>query len=291
MSVIKELIETQEFATLPTVASRVLNMLEDDNIDIRDIAKLIESDPSLTIKLLRVANSPLYASRSEVNSIHQAIMKLGLNRLTNIVLGVSIFSKFLLTTRKEAKLLVEKFWWHAACTGMVAKSLSTKLNKYYKENEFIGGLLHDIGKLALIQFDTQSYLEVVKKIENGMRDIDAENEVFNANHIEVGFEIAKLWKLPNELLQIIKYQNNPGEAEDMRELVAVVRLSDQLCEMWGAGFYEGLEKLNVEESRAWKVLSERIDSLRNMDVEIFTFELEEDFRQSSEFLDLIVQDS
>ena len=132
MSIIETLIETQEFATLPPVASKVLAMLEDDNIDIRNLSKVIEADASLTLKLLRVANSPLYATRTEINTIHQAIITLGLNRLTNIVLGVSIFSKFLLSSQKIAAELMQKFWWHASCTGMVAKSLSTKINRLYK---------------------------------------------------------------------------------------------------------------------------------------------------------------
>jgi HD-like signal output (HDOD) protein len=69
MSFINALIETQEFATLPPVAARVLKLLEDDNIDVRDIAGIIENDASLTLKLLRVANSPLYATRTEITSI------------------------------------------------------------------------------------------------------------------------------------------------------------------------------------------------------------------------------
>lgn len=291
MTVINKLIETQEFATLPAVAARILDFLEDEDADIRDIARLIESDPSLTLKLLRVANSPLYATRNEVNSIHEAIMKLGLNRLTNIVLGVSIFSKFLLSTRKDAKELVEKFWWHAAATGMVAKSLSTKINKFYKENEFIGGLLHDIGKLALIQYDTKAYQEVIQKVRKGASDIEAEEEVFEANHIEVGYEIAKLWKLPNDLAQIIKYQNIPGEAGEIKELVSVVRLADLLCEMWDAGFYEGIESISLYETEPWKILLAKVPMLKKLDMEIFTFELEQDFQQTSAFLNIIASDS
>ena len=136
MSLINNLLETQEFATLPPVAARILKLLENDNVDMRDISKVIEADAPLTLKLLRVANSPLYATRIEVNSIQQAIITLGLNRLTNIVLGVSIFSRFLLSSQKQAAEQMEKFWWHSSCTGIVAKSLSTKINRYFKEAEF-----------------------------------------------------------------------------------------------------------------------------------------------------------
>jgi putative nucleotidyltransferase with HDIG domain len=290
MSNVERLIETQEFATLPTVASRILGLLEDDNVDIRDISRVIETDPSLTLKLLRVANSPLYATRTEVTSIHQAIITLGLSRLTNIVLGVSIFSKFLMSSNQAVTHLMEKFWWHASCTGMVAKSLSTKINKFYKENEFIGGLLHDIGKLAMIQFDSQKYIEVVTKVEKGALDVEAEKDVFGADHLEVGSAIAKLWKLPHELTNIITYHNDPENAPENNDLIAVVRLPDQLCEIWDAGFYEGIKMLNVEETESWQVLTNKFEELKDLDVEVFTLELEEDFRRSAAFLEIIASD-
>ncbi len=292
MSVIETLIETQEFATLPPVATKVLQLLEDDNIDIRDISKVIETDASLTLKLLRVANSPLYATRNEVNTIHQAIITLGLNRLTNIVLGVSIFSKFLMSSQKQIADLMKRFWWHASCTGMVAKSLSTKIDKFYKENEFIGGLLHDIGKLAMLQFDPIKYQKVVELVQNEhITDIEAENQVFTVSHDQVGAEIAKLWKLPSELTTIITHHTYPENATEHRELVAAVRLADSLCEVWDAGFYEGIQQLSVADSAQWQILVEHNDNLKEMDVEIFTFELEEDFKKSSMFLNILINES
>lgn len=289
---IKTLIETQEFATLPPVAAKILSMLDNDDVDIREIAKVIEADASLTLKLLRVANSPLYASRIEVSSVHQAIMKLGLNRLTNIVLGVSIFSKFLLNTNKEAAELMEKFWWHASCTGMIAKALAVKINRFFKENEFIGGLLHDIGKLAMIQFDSSMYKQVVDLVtEKEMHDIDAEMQIYGLTHIQVGREIAKLWKLPEELTTVISYHTTPQDAPNNKELVAAVRVPDLLSEIWGAGFYEGIRSLKLAEEPAWQVLCDYFPDLNDLDLEIFTFELENEFRRSSDFLSLLVQNA
>lgn len=291
MSIIETLIETQEFATLPPVASKVLAMLEDDNIDIRNLSKVIEADASLTLKLLRVANSPLYATRTEINTIHQAIITLGLNRLTNIVLGVSIFSKFLLSSQKISAELMQKFWWHASCTGMVAKSLSTKINRLYKENEFIGGLLHDIGKLAMLQYDAKKYYQVVDRVQKGALDLEAELEVFGVTHTQVGGEIAKLWRLPQELYTIIAFHTNPLEAPNFKELVSVVRIADLLCEVWDAGFYEGIQSLKLESHPAWINLVNHIPSLQELDVEVFTFELEQDFKKSTEFLNIIAKES
>lgn len=292
MSLINDLLETQEFATLPPVAARILKLLENDNVDMRDISKVIEADAPLTLKLLRVANSPLYATRVEVHSIQQAIITLGLNRLTNIVLGVSIFSRFLLSSQKQAAKQMEKFWWHSSCTGIVSKSLSTKINRYFKEAEFIGGLLHDIGKLAMLQFDSTKYNQCIEIVnEKLVIDEVAEMEVYGVTHVEVGYEIAKLWKLPDELTTIVLNHSHPREAEDHKELVSVVRFADMLCEIWGASVNEGLIAINFAGEESWQVLCESYPELKELDLEIFTFELEEDFKKSADFLSLIVSES
>lgn len=292
MSIIETLIETQEFATLPPVATRVLKLLEDDNVDIRDLASIIEADASLTLKLLRVANSPLYATRTEVSSIQQAIVTLGLNRLTNIVLGVSIFSKFLLSSQHQAAEYMEKFWWHASCTGMVAKSLTRKLGINLKEFEFIGGLLHDIGKLAMIQFDAEKYFEVVEIVQNEkIKDEEAEMRVYGANHTQVGAEISRLWKLPHELSNVITYHTNPEESDSSKGLLSIVRLADILCEIWGADFYEGFLEVSISDCSAWEELKKEYPALESIDIEQLTFELEQDFQNSAAFLNIIVQDS
>ncbi|MCX6155560.1 MAG: HDOD domain-containing protein [Candidatus Kapabacteria bacterium] len=290
MSIIESLLETQEFATLPPVAAKLLNILHNDNVNVKDIAVIIETDPSLTLKLLRVANSPLYATRTEINSISQAVVTLGLNRISNIVLGVSIFSRFLLRAHSNIAELMQKFWWHSSCTGMVAKSLAHKIKKNYKETEFIGGLVHDIGKLAMLQFDAQKYKSVVDLVVAGSMDVEAEQKIFGISHTEVGMEIAKLWKLPDEMTTIITNHTHPAEAKTSKDLVAVVRLADVLCEMWGADFYEGFRAVDIEQEESWKVLCATFVELNNMDVEQFTFELETEFRRSTDFLNLMVSD-
>lgn len=291
MSVIETIIETQEFATLPNVAARVLQILDDEAVNVRDIARVIETDSSLTLKLLRVANSPLYGTVSEVTSIQQSIITLGLSRLTNIVLGISIFSRFMMNTNKDIVEYLEKFWWHAASTGMVAKSFSTKINRFFKENEFIGGLLHDIGKLALFQYDNKKYMQVIELIEKeGFTDIAAEIKIFGVDHTEVGGAIAKTWRLPSTLHDIIRYHHTPELAENNLDLVAAIRFTDILCEVWGAGFHEGITKLDMENTNAWKVLKENIKEMEEVDLEVFTIELEDEFKKTSVFLDIISSD-
>jgi len=288
MLVLDKLLEIQELATLPTVTTKILQQIEDNNVDIRNVAHTIETDAPLTAKVLKVANSAIYGLRTPVASISQAIITIGLNRLANIVIGVSIFSRFMLHSQQYAKQLMEKFWWHSASVGVVSKSLSTRIGKNYKEFEFIGGLLHDFGKLILMQYKMSDYLKVIELTTNeGKLDTEAEKEIFGFDHLEVGSFIAEKWKLPPSIINVISYHSKLNRLKEDLELVSIIRFSDLLCEMWGADFYEGHQIIDFEEQPSWKILKEKFPELNELDLEKFTFELEEDFKKSSEFLKII----
>jgi putative nucleotidyltransferase with HDIG domain len=292
MSIIDKILETQELATLPPVEAKVLLLVENENVDIRENARVVETDPALTIKLLRIANSPLYATYSDITSVQQAIINLGLNRLVNIVIGVSIFSKLLFMKDKNTTDLIEKFWWHSSCTAIVAKAFSEKIKFNSKDYEFIGGLLHDIGKLAILQYDTHLYSKVIGQVEfNESTDIEPEKEIYGLTHTEVGKAIANLWKSPIELTNIIGYHHNFDQLIEQKgkEELAIVRISDILTEVWNAGFYEGIKSFSLKDTIEWNYLLKRDPRLQELDLEVFTFELEQEFENSRMFLQLIAE--
>ncbi|MBS1537008.1 MAG: HDOD domain-containing protein [Bacteroidetes bacterium] len=292
MSLLDTIGGAQEFATLPAVASRVLALLENDNADLREITQVIETDVSLTLKILQMANSPLYAVRSSVTSLNQAVLALGLNRISNIVLSVSIFSKFMVLSHGKSTQFMDKFWHHSSSTGMVAKSLASKIKRSFRDVEFIAGLLHDIGKMAMIQFDPNRYEQSLQLItDKNLSDLEAEIEIFGVDHQTTGELIARLWKLPKEIQTIVGHHHHPEELSDLRELTSVVRIADLLCELWGAGIGEKIDEINIVELPAWQVLCESIPALKTLDIEIFTFELEEEFNRATSFLKLVTQDA
>ncbi len=277
----------QQIATLPTVATRILKMIKSDNFSITEISSVVESDPGLTLKLIRVANSPLYGLRSQVTSVNTAIMALGLNKLTNIVLSISLYSKFLVNKQNDFAQLIDKFWQHSASTGVVSKHLCNILKQNYKELEFLGGLLHDLGKLAMMQFDSKRYFEVMTLVEKEhIFDIEAEKQIFGMNHLEVGREMAIQWQLPKELIEILSFHNTPKVSKENQLLIAIIRFSDILCEMWGEGFYEGIESIKIEDDESWEVIKNYANDL-DLDLEHITFELEQEFQKSNEFLKLV----
>jgi len=147
------------------------------------------------MKLIKVANAPMFATRAGINYIQQTVQVLGVNRVANLVLAVSIFSKFVLSENRKIEEYVNKFWWHSSCTAIVAKSISKKLNINLNEKEFTLGLLHDIGKLAMLQYDSNRYLKVLEMVEhNDLAPVISDKKLFDCNHIEVTTAILQKWK-------------------------------------------------------------------------------------------------
>lgn len=288
MSVISSILGTKELVTLPAIATNVLRMLENENVELKEIVRIIQTDPSLSVKILKIANSPLYATRREITSIQQAIMLIGFNKLVNIILGVSIFSKFWLSTKQGAEELMNKFWIHSCSTGTIAKFITGKIKKNYNENEFIGGLLHQIGKLAMIQYDLEKYNSVIKLIQDeSMTDLDAEKQVFDVTHLEVGSALGKLWKLPDEITQIISYYKFPSNAPQQKELISVVNLAGLICESNGYDFYKGIGEINIVESEAWSVIGELNPFIKEKGIDNVLDGVTEEFSKSSDFLNTI----
>ncbi len=289
MDILKRLEDTQEIATLPQVATKILEILQDEDVDVRTLSNAIETDAPLTAKVLKVSNSVIYGLKTPVSSISQAVITIGLNRLANVVMGISIFSHFMLKTNPQVKEVFEKFWWHSASVGVVSKNIAKKLNKNYKEFEFIGGLLHDFGKLLLMQFDFRGYKKVIDMVQSdGISDVEAERTVFGISHLDVGERIAKKWKLPLALANVIGKHSKLSSLNDSEvELGAIIRFADLLCEIWGADFYEGLKVIEFENEESWQIIKKYNPQLEGMDLERLTFELETDFKQSSEFLKII----
>lgn len=124
MSDLEKILNIQEFATLPEVTTKILDYIEQDNFNFSGLAKLIETDATLSMKLIKVANSPMFAMKVNINSINQVVQVLGVNRVANLVLAVSIFSKFVISENKKIVEFINKVLWHSSCVAIVAKSIS-----------------------------------------------------------------------------------------------------------------------------------------------------------------------
>jgi len=290
MAIIDALKKNQDLASLPHIASKVLKMIQAKNAELKEIAKVIESDPILTMKLLRVANSPIFATRSEIRSIQHALMLLGMKRISNIVLSVSIYSKFFMGAHKNAAILMERFFKHSYLTAATAKTLSLTLRRQFDDNEFVGGLLHDIGKMAMLQVHPKEYSLVRQLIDQkNLNELSAEKEVFGENHVEIGLQIAALWKLPSEIHRIIAFYKFPNQNDAQKDLVGIVSFADVYAKVRVDMDEDEAENFNFSKIESWKVLCEEIPELKKINTNKLTKHLDKSLKINPETLNLFTK--
>lgn len=251
LALLEQVQHAQDLASLPTVAAHLLQLLERDDVDMRTIAQHVERDVAIATKVIRMANSPAFGLRSPVTSITQAIMTIGLSRVTNIVLSVSIFSKFVYLNTLAGEFL-NKFWIHSAVTASMARSLAQRYGMQFQEVEFLAGLVHDIGKLVMLQIDAERFKQVRTKIENGADELETETLIFGATHAEIGEVVANLWKLPPIVQGTIRHHHDESHATDkVLPLVTLIRLVDLIAEEFDCGIGEHIH-VPLEEQECWK---------------------------------------
>ena len=200
------LARVQEIPTLPAVAMRVNELINDPTSSSADIAEVLKKDQVLTAKILRLVNSSYYAIPGGVSDVQRALAFLGFNTLAQLVLGISVFSVFKNIDVEDFSM--PEFWKHALATAICAESIAKKL-KYPKPDEaFTCGLLHDIGKLVLNEVDPARLASIVRETKRrNCSFVDIEREGDLPGHSFLGEVIATKWGLPQIIRLAIHYHH------------------------------------------------------------------------------------
>lgn len=243
-----------ELPPLPSAAMRVAALTQDLNSTSRQICDAIGTDPSLAARVLRAANSPLYAMERRVTALPSAVSLLGNNAIHLLVVISSagaVFSK-----RGEAAKFERALWEHSVATALAARAISRTLGMRAVEEAFLCGLLHDIGKLLLARYDRESYAPVLE-CSGESEMIGEELKVFGYTHMQVGALVARRWGLPDEIAHAIHHHHQPGEAGMWVFMARIVDAADHIANAAGYGTRQlGTEEPLTGESSAALRLSE-----------------------------------
>ena len=202
-SVIKRLMaRAQELYSLPSVVVRVLELTQTEPVDIPALRGVIERDPALTVKLLRIANSSYFGMRSEVTELNQALALLGCRMVKVLVLSFSLPPDLLRDV--EAKVL-ERYWRTAVYRAVTARRIALVMGKPLGEEAFIAGLLQGIGLLALVQELGATYAQFIDHVMLEGGDLaEQETGVLGFNHIELSAQMLAHWGLPAALVRLVE---------------------------------------------------------------------------------------
>ncbi len=204
----KKLDSLTELPTIPTIMSQVLSALDNPNLSASQLASIIERDQTLTAKVLRVANSPLYGFARRISTIDLAVVILGINVLKEIVLGLLI-QKFFSRLSKNM-FDIKSFWEYSLFCGAASRLIARKLGYKLAGEAFVAGLMHDLGILIIIEYFRKQFAEIrdLQKHRN-MSLIQAEIAVLNCTHAEIGTWLAERWNLPPRLCLAIRNHHVP----------------------------------------------------------------------------------
>ncbi len=220
-----------QLASLPNVYTRIVETLNSPRVSSSAIASIVSKDSSLSLRLLRLVNSALYGFPARIDSISRGITLLGTNELTTLSLGISVVRMF--QDMPEKLINMETFWAHSIRCGLFSQVLASHKVGLSEEKLFIGGLLHDIGRLVLVRKIPKSYASVIlMSREEQIPLYRAEQKLLNCDHAEVGRILAKEWHMTPVLSQMIGGHHNP--AMDRFQLEAcIVHVADLLAHACG----------------------------------------------------------
>lgn len=184
---------------LPTAVGRLLRLVNEPDVEFKEIARTISLDPSLTAQLLRVANSAYYGFSQQVQSVHQATVILGRYALRNMALSLAMI-RLRGHMKQIGPLTPEEFWRHCMAVACGARMLARHSRKVAAEEAFVAGLLHDIGKLVFIDYDRAGYGGLLRAAARGPAPLHTvERQVFGIDHAYVGAALCRHWDLPENI--------------------------------------------------------------------------------------------
>lgn len=268
----KIIMDIRTLPTLPGVINK-LNVLSDNaKASVQEMARIVSSDQVLSARILRLANSPSYGFY-RVSTISNAMILLGVNVVKSLAISSSIFE------------IMEKnsigLWEHSLGAGVAATLIARKLSLPECEEIATAALLHDIGKVIISLKCSEAEDQIrclIHEAQIYMRE--AEREVLDTDHAEIGGWLAKSWFLPDKLSEPIAFHHDVQQSQNHRIKTAVVHLADVLIK--ASGFGDSGDKYVPQIQKiAWdvlrlndKLLAELVEELEDKLVEVRNFSLE-----------------
>jgi putative nucleotidyltransferase with HDIG domain len=223
-----------ELPPLPSLVTRALDMLSDPEVDIHAVTDVIGKDQSLVTKLIKISNSALFGGLQRVDSLHQALARLGAKTTRSLVLSASMQTYFF-KSNPGMRTWGQFLWQHSVECGVAAKRIAAATGFEDTEQAFVGGVLHDIGKLVLLLVNADAYRQVQNlKKRDRLSDHDAERRVINTDHTEIGELLMEKWKMPASARACVKFHHQVDKAGEERHLAAIIAYADLLSHLHGS---------------------------------------------------------
>lgn len=211
----------EELPPLPSVASQIIRLLSDPNSSPEELETLIGQDQALVAKLIKVSNSVLFAGYQKVASLQRALTRLGVRTVKNLVLAASAHN-FFPQNNSRIGIWSQILWHHSVECGMAARRIAMRVGYNDPEEAFVGGVVHDIGKLVIMLKLSDKFQQIQKlKEKNNLADIEIEKQVIGYDHQAIGEILLKKWNMPATIQTCVRYHHN-GHTEGQSHTIALI---------------------------------------------------------------------
>jgi putative nucleotidyltransferase with HDIG domain len=219
---------------MPQVMTEALKCLNAKPVITNELTKVVSKDQGLILRILGIANSPMYGLQRRVTSLDYAVLILGINEIRNIITMLSVTES--LKNKTDKFLDNKQFWLHSFITGSIAKKIAAELGYLNPGEAFVGGFMHDIGIAVMHRYFHSGFIRMTELAAHSVPVIEAEKLVLGIDHCEIGHKLLEKWNFPAVLCNSILYHHNPSKCpEDSRALASVIHLADYITYIIGAG--------------------------------------------------------
>ncbi len=233
-AVMQKLKSANHLPSLPTVAIEVLRLAKSDDVKVDDIAKVVQNDPALSARILKVVNSPLFGMSREIGSIKQAMVILGIRTVK--VMAVSFCRVDALKVNDAGEFDLEKYWRHSITTAVAARLIAKHLAPRQAEEAFVAGLLSDIGQFILWRCMPEQFAATRAAAEAGQLSIcDAEMQSIGTTHAAIGADLLAQWTLPDSICKSIALHHAQAVgdlADSVRGMAWSVNTAAQIADLF-----------------------------------------------------------
>jgi putative nucleotidyltransferase with HDIG domain len=230
--------QLRDLPSLPAVVIKLLELTSDDQADLSEIISLIETDPPLAAKVLSAIRKARFGGGGGADTVEKAVLMLGIQAVRNLVLAVgvlNVFRRVECTPAGGSGFSQAELWKHCLAVGCAAELLAGHLQPKVNPTEaFVGGLLHDLGKIALYTVMPKSYERALRVAASRHGSLaDAEREVLGLDHMIAGKRVGRQWRLPDPITACMWLHHYPPDAlpasVEQVELIRIVHVADVLA--------------------------------------------------------------
>jgi len=232
----KRILQTvKDLPAMPQVVLKAQEIMADSSSDVNEIARLIETEPAIATKVLKLANSAFYGLSGKVTSIKHASVILGYKNLRQII-SIASFSTFLGKSLPGYGFESDDFWKHCLAVALSSKTIAEKKNPSLENEAHAAGLIHDVGKVVLEPYVLKNKKKFDTFLENENETfVNAEKQIFGLDHAEIASEICKRWNIPQAITFSIKYHHSPSFSKG-DFLSHILHVADYIAIKCGIGY-------------------------------------------------------